>query len=189
MFTTAPDRQTLLSIARQTLSSVCAGGALPTFDAAQMPPALTTHRACFVTLTLDGRLRGCIGTVLATEPLYLSVAHNACGAAKRDPRFDPVVEEEVGAIRIEISVLTEPEPLQWSSPDDVLRALRPGVDGVLLRRDLRLATFLPQVWEHVPEKERFMALLCEKAGFDPSAWRTPGTAILTYQVESFFDMN
>jgi AmmeMemoRadiSam system protein A len=96
-----------------------------------------------------------------------------------------VTPREVSQLEIEISVLTEPQPLFFSSPEDLLRRLRPGVDGVVLQLGGRGATYLPQVWEQIPDREDFLNNLAEKAGCAPSAWREPGTSVLIYHVESF----
>ena len=112
---------------------------------------------------------------------------NARNAAVEDPRFrdDPILPDELPEIEIEISVLTVPEPLDFDSPDDLLNKLRPDVDGVVLRMGRRQSTFLPQVWEELPDKELFLAHLSAKAGLPASGWRSQGTAVLTYQVEAF----
>ena len=150
-----------------------------------MPPPLLEKRACFVTLTKGGALRGCIGHLTALEPLHQAVASNARSAALRDPRFPPVQPEEVEDIHIEISVLTEPQPLAFSSPDDLLSKLRPNEDGVLLQIGPRTATFLPQVWAQIPDKEQFLQHLSQKAGCEPSAWRGQDVSISIYHVECF----
>jgi AmmeMemoRadiSam system protein A len=92
---------------------------------------------------------------------------------------------EVDGLRIEVSVLSEAQRLSFSSPEDLLLKLQPGVDGVILRIGNRMATYLPQVWEQLPDKERFLDSLAEKAGCEPSDWRKPGTNVYLYEVESF----
>jgi AmmeMemoRadiSam system protein A len=111
--------------------------------------------------------------------------NNACGAAFRDSRFPPVEDEEMPELQIEVSVLTLPTPLDVSSPQELLHKLRPHVDGVVLKLEGRTATFLPQVWEMVPDAARFMDELARKARLPVSAWRQPDAVVLTYQVESF----
>ena len=142
-------------------------------------------KGCFVTLTEHGELRGCVGHVVSQEPLYLAIADSARGAATQDPRFCPVQREELASIEIEISVLTAPEPVFFISSADLLAKLRPDQDGVVLRMGDRSATFLPQVWEQIPDKVDFLDTLSEKAGCAPGAWRKLGTTVSVYQVESF----
>lgn len=147
--------------------------------------AFQERRGTFVTLTRNGQLRGCIGHITAQAPLIESVRENALSAAFRDPRFRPLSADELDRIAIEVSVLTEPQPLTYTSAADLLAKLRPGVDGVILKKGYHQATFLPQVWEQLPRKEEFLAHLCMKAGLDPEAWRKGGLEVLIYQVQAF----
>jgi AmmeMemoRadiSam system protein A len=179
------ERKFLLDLARKTLVRVTAGGDLPEFPEKDVPPKLAEKQACFVTLTKDGALRGCIGHLTAMEPLHQAVAENALNAALRDPRFLPVKPDEVDKIKIEISVLTEPQPLAFSSPEDLLSKLHPNEDGVLLRIGPRTATFLPQVWAQLPDKIKFLEHLSQKAGCEPSAWRGKDVSVSIYHVECF----
>ena len=110
---------------------------------------------------------------------------NAENAAIRDPRFSPVQTDELSQLEIEISVLTEPQPLAFSSPDNLLTQLQPHKDGVVLRLGNRGATYLPQVWEQLPDKVEFLNSLSQKAGCEASAWRKPGTEVLIYHAEAF----
>lgn len=183
----APERKFLLDLARRALVNVATnpGSLGPEVNAAELAPKLAQTRACFVTLTENGALRGCIGHILPQESLYQAVMHNARNAATRDPRFQPVQPDEVGRIRIEISVLTEPEPLSFTSPEDLLNKLRPYEDGVMLRIGPRGATFLPQVWAQIPDKTEFLSQLSRKAGCEPSAWRGNDTSVSIYHVEAF----
>jgi MEMO1 family protein len=183
----APERKLLLDLARRTLVNVATnpGSLGPEVNAAELAPKLSQTRACFVTLTENGTLRGCIGHILPQESLYQAVMHNARNAATRDPRFRPVQPEEVDRIKIEISVLTEPDPLPFTSPEDLLNKLRPYEDGVMLRIGPRGATFLPQVWAQIPDKVEFLSQLSRKAGCEPSAWRGNDTSVSIYHVEAF----
>lgn len=181
----AAERKFLLDLARKTLTSVTAGGSLPKVAAIDVPPKLTEKKACFVTLTKNGTLRGCIGHLMAMEPLHLAVAENARNAALRDPRFPSVEPGELGQIKIEISVLTDPQALPFSSPDDLLSKLHPNEDGVLLHLGPRTATFLPQVWAQLPDKVEFLNQLSQKAGSEASAWRGPGVSVSIYHAECF----
>jgi AmmeMemoRadiSam system protein A len=138
-----------------------------------------------VTLTEDGVLRGCIGHILPQEALYQAVEDNARNAATRDPRFRPVRPEELSKIKIEISVLTEPQSLSFTSPVDLLQKLEPGEDGVVLRIGPCLATYLPQVWEQLPDKVEFLNHLAQKAGCGPDDWRGSNVNVSIYHVEAF----
>ena len=182
----SPDeRRFLLRLARQTVRDVVVAGRLPAVAVEKLAPKFTEKKGCFVTLTKRGQLRGCIGHIAAQEPLYQAVLDNARSAALADPRFRPVVAAEVNELEIEISVLTEPRPLKFSSPDDLLAQLQPHRDGVILRIGDRGATYLPQVWEQMRDKQQFLDSLAEKAGCPATAWRQPDTLVFTYQVEAF----
>jgi AmmeMemoRadiSam system protein A len=150
---------------------------------------LSETKACFVTLTENGELRGCIGHIVPLEALYRAVVDNARNAATRDTRFQPVRPEEVAKIKIEISVLTEPQPLSFKSPEDLLNKLEPGEDGVVLRIGSARATFLPQVWEQLPDKVEFLNHLAQKAGCAPDDWRGRNVGVSIYHVEAFAESN
>lgn len=158
----------LLALARQAIAArlESADTATPT------PPeaALTRPGACFVTLTRDGRLRGCIGSLEAWRPLAEDLRENALAAAFRDPRFAPVSQEEWPRIRIEVSVLEAPRPLPVANEAEALAQLVPGRDGVILRHGRHCATFLPQVWDSLPEPRTFLGELKRKAGLAPDFW-------------------
>ncbi len=181
----AQERRFLLNLARKSLISAATNGPVPEVSAAEVSPNLAEAKGCFVTLTVNGALRGCIGTILPQEPLWRAVADNTQSAARRDPRFVPVRSDEVGRIRIEISVLTVPQPLRFNSPDDLLAKLNAYEDGVVLQIGARGATYLPQVWGQIPDKVEFLNQLSEKAGCPAAAWRGSGTSISIYHVESF----
>lgn len=144
---------------------------------------LRDRRGCFVTLTRNGALRGCIGNVLPRDPLHLMIVTNARSAALHDPRFSPVTASELDELTVEVSILTDPAPLAYSGPDDLLQRLVPHRDGVFLRIGSRAATFLPQVWEKLPDPQQFLNRLAEKAGCAADAWRAPDVEILTYTVQ------
>ncbi|MGO9526057.1 MAG: AmmeMemoRadiSam system protein B [Verrucomicrobiia bacterium] len=182
---TREDRQQLLRLARQSLTEVVTNDKLPEVKANAFPPKFAEVKGCFVTLTEHGRLRGCIGHIQPQEPLYKAVMDNSLNAAKRDPRFQRVRPNELDQVEIEISVLTVPEPLAFNSPEDLLAKLQPNRDGVVLRMGGLSATYLPQVWEQIPDKTQFLDTLAEKAGAAAGDWRAPGTQVFTYRVESF----
>ncbi len=182
---TAADRRYLLELARRTVREVAAGGNPPDISAASLAPKFTAAKGCFVTLTKRGDLRGCVGYIRAQGPLYQAVIDNARNAAISDPRFPPVSPGEVDRLEIEISVLTEPQPLAFTSPAELLQKLQPHQDGVVLQIGGRGATYLPQVWDQLPDKADFLDNLSAKAGCDPADWRKPGTSVFIYHVEAF----
>ena len=142
----------------------------PVGPAAPAHGALAERGATFVTLRTAGELRGCIGTLEARRPLADDVRMHALAAAFRDPRFAPLRADEFDALEIEVSVLGEPEPLPALSEADACAALRPGIDGVVLEWRGHRATFLPQVWDDLPEPRAFLAALNRKAGLPPDHW-------------------
>jgi len=180
-------RTILLNLARQAVELASAGRLGPAVPLDDLPEALRASRATFVTLTRQGALRGCIGGLQATLPLAQDVVEHARAAATEDFRFYPVRPEETAELEIEVSILSEPVPLDYQHSDELLTRLRPGVDGVILTSGLNRATFLPQVWEKVAQPSVFLDMLCEKAGLPRRAWRTGHPDILTYQVESFHE--
>ncbi len=182
---TVEEKKFLLEMARKTLVSVVTTGKMPDVTATGLSGKLTELRGCFVTLTENNDLRGCIGHILPQEPLYMAVMDNARNAATEDPRFNPVVPTELNRIHIEISVLTVPEPLKFNSTKELIEKLRPGVDGVVLKSGYHQATYLPQVWEQLPDKETFLNQLSIKAGGSPWMWKSPGVEVQIYHAEAF----
>ncbi len=182
---TAEERQILLRLARQALEDGVRGKPLAPLDWKTLPPRLREPGASFVTLTKEGQLRGCVGTLEAHQPLAEDVREHAVAAALEDFRFPPVRPEELLRIHIEVSYLTPLQPLEFDSPEELLKRLRPGVDGVVLRQGWRRATFLPQVWEQIPDPQEFLDHLCMKMGRPPGCWRSEGIEVWVYQVESF----
>lgn len=161
-------------IARRSIELALQGQPFPPGEYEELlsrHPQLAEQRATFVTLTLNGSLRGCIGSILPRRALIDDVINNARAAAFHDPRFTPLSPEEFAAIDIEVSLLTMPQPLPWDDIDDLRRKIRPGIDGVVLRFDGRQATFLPSVWEQLPDFERFFQHLCQKAGLPADCLR------------------
>jgi hypothetical protein len=133
-------------------------------------PELSHPAASFVTLTQQGRLRGCIGSLEATRPLATDVADNAVAAAFRDTRFTPLTSAESALTRVEVSLLSPSEALEFADEADAIARLCPGVDGLVLRHSGRRATFLPQVWETLPDPRQFVAQLKLKAGLPADFW-------------------
>ncbi len=148
------------------------------------PSWLDEAGAVFVTLTQAGELRGCIGTLEAHRPLAQDVEENARMAAFRDPRFQPLRHDELNRSRVEVSVLSRPESMSFTDEADALRQLRPGMDGVILEYGPHRATFLPQVWEQLPEPGQFMAQLKRKAGLPPDFW-AEDVRLSRYTVEKY----
>ena len=179
----AQEKKFLLNLARQSIEHFLVTGNKFTTSAADVPSILQEMQASFVTLTKDFELRGCIGSLVATRPLYLDVIDNAYAAAFEDNRFFPVIKAELSEIHIEISVLTPPQPISFVSPQELLTKLTVGVDGVTLSRGDKNATYLPQVWDEILDKHDFLSSLCLKARLSPDDWQKPGINIETYQVE------
>ena len=184
------EKQTLLRLAREAMEHGVRGKKLPPLDNDSLTPHLREQGASFVTLTINhGELRGCIGALEAYQPLVDDVREHAIAAALEDPRFRPVDETELNRIKLEVSRLTAPHPLEYSSSADLLTKLRPHVDGVILKNDYRRATFLPQVWEKIPDPEDFLDHLCAKMGAKPNLWRSTKLQVYVYQVEEFHEMD
>lgn len=180
--------RTLLDLARATLIKELGEdqSKIPAdLDQRLQDPALDQRLGTFVTLHLNTSLRGCIGSLEGTEPLRDNIKNNTLNAALRDPRFPPLGPNELPEVDIEISVLTSPAPLEYSSPQDLVNKLRPGVDGVILKKGMAQSTFLPQVWEQLPQPEAFLSNLCLKAGLPAEAWKQGEVQVFTYQVQSF----
>ncbi|MCP4667175.1 MAG: AmmeMemoRadiSam system protein A [Deltaproteobacteria bacterium] len=175
----------LLRVARQTIEQELFSRKKPERPERDLPAVFHERRGTFVTLTIQGGLRGCIGHIIPQESLIEGITVNAINAAFRDPRFRPLTREEWKNIKIEISILTEPEPLSYMDADDLLKKLRPGVDGVIIKKERNQATFLPQVWEQLPKKKEFLGHLCLKAGLDGDAWQGGDLEVTTYQVQVF----
>lgn len=152
----------LLGLARAGIHEALGG---PAFD---IPDDAWLHAygASFVTLMKDGALRGCIGTLEAYRPLAHDVVHNAQATALRDTRFDPLTMAELRIVDIEVSRLSNPASLTFATDEALYDALRPGIDGVILRYHMRAATFLPQVWAQLPDPREFVAQLRRKACLD-----------------------
>lgn len=180
MFDTV-SRKLLLNLARASIEREFAQDKpepLPT----DLPDELQQALACFVTLHIDQTLRGCIGNLEADSLLVNAVMNNARSAAFRDPRFAPLNQAELQTVCISISVLNQPQVLRFSNEPDLLSKIRPGIDGLTIKKGLRQATFLPAVWESLSEPETFLKYLKDKAGFE--TYDSPDQAWV-YQTESF----
>ncbi|HOW16688.1 MAG TPA: AmmeMemoRadiSam system protein A [bacterium] len=148
-------------------------------------PELKENKGAFVTLTIAGELRGCIGQILPSESIKETVRENAISAAFYDPRFVPLSSKEFEKIKIEISILSKPQQLEYASVTELLNKLEPNVHGLIIKLGGRSATFLPQVWDELPNKEDFLGHLCLKAGLSSDEWKRLKLQILIYAVEHF----
>lgn len=153
-------------------------------DPEEFEPTLQEFRASFVTLHIEGALRGCIGTLEAYQPLIIDVADNAFNAAFKDPRFSALNRKEFPRLDYHISILTPPSILETTSEADLLNQLRPNIDGIIIKEGMKRATFLPSVWEQLPDRKTFLTQLKIKAGFSPSYW-SKNITIERYEVDSF----
>ncbi len=189
MTLTSEEKRLLIQIAREAIARAIHGREAPAIDLERLPDALTRDGASFVTLTErdSGALRGCIGSLEARRPLVIDVRENAAAAALHDPRFPAVQPHELDDLKVEISVLSEAQALDYEDTESLIAQLRPGVDGVVIEKDWHRATFLPQVWEKIPDPHQFMAYLCRKANLSSDAYRQPGLDVYTYQVEKFVE--
>ncbi len=179
-------RLLLLKIARSSIRFYLENHREPFISRKEYPDEfLWKKRGTFVTLTEDGNLRGCIGSILPVNPLILDVSQNAINAAFRDPRFYPITREELPGINIEVSVLTVPQKLEYKNPDDLLSKIRPFKDGIIIKQGPFQATFLPQVWEELPDKEEFLSHLCLKAGLPGNCYLNGKIEVYRYEVEAF----
>lgn len=177
------ERQTLLRVASASVRhGLDCGQPLPV-EPEEYPERLAKPGACFVTLEIAGRLRGCVGSLEARRPLVQDCAENAFAAAFRDFRFRPVAEQEMDLLDYHLSVLSVTAPLYFQSEDDLLAQLRPGTDGLVLVKGDRRATFLPSVWESLPEPREFLRHLKQKAGLAPEHW-SDAIKAFRYTVES-----
>ncbi len=164
--------ESLLRLAGHTVKTYLADGKRHTPNVAAAPAELARDGASFVTVEKDGKLRGCIGSLGAARPLVLDVAENAFKAAFRDHRFPPLSREEfeAGNLSLTVTVLGDLAPIAFSGEADLVRQLRPGTDGLLIREGDRRGVFLPVVWESIPEPREFLKRLKQKAGFAPDYW-------------------
>lgn len=179
------EREILLRAARNAIRKAVTGLVDQEINIERVPERLKKPGATFVTLSRKGALRGCVGALNPTKSLFDDVCEHAVAAAMDDYRFPPLQPEEVDEVQIEISVISETRKLQYSSIEELLNMIRPGIDGVIIKEGGMRATFLPQVWLKIPEKEQFLNHLCQKMGAPADLWKKMKVEILTYQVEEF----
>ncbi len=184
---TDDEKKTLLHLAREALEHGVRRQVLPPLDQSVLTPILRAEGASFVTLTKNAQLRGCIGSLEPHQPLADDVRERAIQAALEDYRFPPVQTAELSKIEIEVSRLTQPTALGYASAEDLLLKLHPGLDGVILHDGIRRATFLPQVWQNIPEKAEFLSQLCAKMNAPRDLWRRKHLDVFVYQVEEFHE--
>jgi len=181
--------QVLVKLARKTIMEKL-GRNTPESESDALASALNdecfqSHCGTFVTLKIHGQLRGCIGNLTSTESVLQGVRHNAVNAAFHDPRFSALSDDDLERTEIEVSILTEPRPLEYRDGQDLIKKLHVNVDGVIIQKGHASATFLPQVWEQLPRPEEFLTHLCLKAGLPSDAWKSSEPEVLTYQVQYF----
>jgi AmmeMemoRadiSam system protein A len=145
------------------------------------------NHGIFVTLKINNQLRGCIGNLRPDQSIRDGVRDHAVNAALNDPRFPPLTRDELESVQLEISILTEPLKLEYKGGDDLLARLIPRVDGVLIRKGIHSSTFLPQVWDQLPDKKDFLRHLCLKAGLPMDEWKKGELLVYTYRVQDFED--
>ncbi|UCD79393.1 MAG: AmmeMemoRadiSam system protein B [Desulfobacterales bacterium] len=181
--------QILVKLARQTIADKLGANVTDpeagASDRILQDDSFKRHCGTFVTLKIKGQLRGCIGNLTASESVLDGVRRNAINAAFHDPRFSPLSKDELDRTEIEVSILSEPQPLEFRDEQDLIAKLRVNVDGVIIRKGHASATFLPQVWEQLPEPDDFLTHLCMKAGLASDAWKSSQLEVLTYQVQYF----
>lgn len=180
----AAERRLLLGLAARSIAHGLDRRVPLVPDPRDYPTALRTARATFVTLEIGTALRGCIGALTARRPLVEDTARNAFAAAFEDPRFPPLAAGELHRLSIQVSVLSPPEAVPCTSRTDLLAQLRPGIDGLILEERGQRATFLPSVWEQLPDPGEFLAHLCRKAGLPSTHW-SASLAVSRYTTESF----
>lgn len=178
----AEDRDILHRLARASIERGLRGGEL-TVDARDYSATLQALRASFVTVHVRAQLRGCIGSLEPERPLVVDVVKNAYAAAFRDPRFSGLTPQEYEFLNLHISILSAPEPMKFESEEDLLRQLRPGVDGLVLSERRRRGTFLPAVWETLADPREFLRQLKHKAGLPQDYW-SDAIRIQRYTTES-----
>lgn len=177
----------LVRLARKSIEHYLKSGQVPHISPEDIPyENLKKLGASFVTLeTKQGNLRGCIGSIIPHRPLYEDIIHNAISAAVSDPRFVPLSPAELDNIKVKVSVLTHPQPLEYTDWVDLLEKIQPYKDGIILKHGNHSATFLPDVWEVLPDKHQFLAHLCLKAGLEPDCYKNIKLQVFKYHTTSF----
>jgi len=178
----------LVRLARGTIAArlgLAGAGNIPEDDLAD--PIFQEKRGTFVCLKIRKQLRGCMGCLTPSETILEGIQRNAINSAFNDPRFPALTEAELEEAEIEISILTNPQKLEYTDGEDLLKKLRPNIDGVIISKGACRATFLPQVWEQLPRAEDFLSHLCRKACLVPDEWRRGQLEVSIYQVQYFHE--
>lgn len=178
------DQQSCLQVARESIIHGLQHATALKIDSKNYSRDLQQNLASFVTLHKKGVLRGCIGALEAYQPLINDVAEHAYSAAFQDPRFPALQENEYDQLEIEISVLSKPEAMIFESEEDLIKQIRPDVDGLILEHGFNRGTFLPSVWEQLPDKKDFLDHLKMKAGL-PAQWWDDEVKISRYETFAF----
>jgi len=179
----ALEKKVCIDLARKSIKYYFENSSILTLnkkDFDKLPKPLLENKACFVTLTINNQLRGCVGHLNAIQPLYEDILENACSAAFSDTRFSALSEEDYSKIKIEVSILTEPFDFEFKSSNELINSLVKGKDGLIIRKGYHSATFLPSVWEEIDSKEEFLSHLCLKAGLAPDEWKNLGLKVQKY---------
>jgi AmmeMemoRadiSam system protein A len=184
LLTSTVQHDLLIRIARRSIEHGLEDSCPLQVDVAGFPPSLQEYRPCFVTLKIKAQLRGCMGDLDAKRPLVGNIAANAYAAAFKDPRFPPLIREEYPEITLHISILSPATVIDFSSEEDLLCQLRPGIDGLIIESTGHRATFLPAVWGSLPNPREFLRHLKHKAGL-PEPHETIGLKAWRYTAESF----
>ena len=180
----------LVRLAREAIASrlgLSDSGKKKIPDTERTDEAFQKQRGTFVTLKINKQLRGCMGCLSPSESILEGIERNAINAAFHDPRFPALTASEFEEAEIEVSILTNPRELEYTSGNDLLKKLRPNIDGVIINKGTARSTFLPQVWEQLPRTEEFLAHLCRKAGLSPEEWQKGELGVSTYQVQYFHE--
>ena len=164
------EQQQLIALAKSSIEYGIEHQAVMPLTAEEIPKKFSEERASFVTLRLEGRLRGCIGAIEPIRPLAVDIVHNAHAAAFLDPRFSPLTGIELHGLDIHISILTPPERLEFSSEEDLIAKIRAGIDGLLFEAGDLAGAFIPAMWEQIADPKEFLRHLKIKAGLSPDFW-------------------
>lgn len=184
MLLTKENQQRLVALAKESIEHGLATGELLPIHLNEFPAELTIPRATFVTLDKQGQLRGCIGRLEAARPLVADIVANAFAAAFHDSRFPALTAREFNQITIHLSILSPAQPIVFSSEQDLIKQLRPFIDGLILQEGYSRGTFLPSVWQSLPQAEQFLRQLKQKAGLPPDYW-SDTIKVSRYETEMF----
>ena len=178
------DKSTALRIAKESILHGLKNGSALSVITNNYSQGLQQTLACFVTLHKNNQLRGCIGALESSQPLIDDIAEHAFAAAFRDTRFPPLEEDELSELSIDISVLSKPEKINFENEEDLLKQIRPNIDGLILEYSYNRGTFLPSVWEQLPNKKDFLNHLKIKAGLTSNWWHND-VKISRYETTQF----